>query len=1095
MVRLAALILLCIGACLALPSSSILGRKIAHENACTIRPASLGGPGDSFGKPKYNSLSANMNVRQLMRLSLLGASLLAGTQSSRAVSSSDKLCSTVNLDDIVRPPVLNELTDLNVVTRPSDDRIFKAITLKNDLRVLLVSDPSSSRCAAAMDVHVGSLSDPENIPGLAHFCEHMSFLGTKKFPEEEGFTSFLASHGGSSNAYTDNEDTCYYFDVNAEFLPESLDRFSQFFISPLFTESATNRELNAVDSEHAKNINSDSFRMYQLEKEGANPLHPFHKFATGNRETLETRPQAMGLNVRQALLDFHAEHYSSNQMTLCIVGKDKVSELEKMAVRYFEGVPNRKATVPASKWWGKTLPFLPQQAASLTEVVPVDEIRRLSMSWPITVSSADEREELLAIKPEAFVAHLIGHEGKGSLRSLLVAKGWANGVGASTSTDISDMQLFEVSVELTEQGLKHRDEIVSMVFAYIDLLKSRPDGDSDKDPIPEYIFQEVDALSRISFDYSEKSDPVDLASMIVTDMQQFRSPSKYLTGSRIVSYYPLVSQCEVSKYLSRLLPRSLQLRVVAREFEGHTTREGDWYGTKYNVVPKLEAETKRWAAVRSKQFPALALPQPNDLIPQNFDLIAAVPVGQSQVEREKNLAIPPTMILDDKRWSVWHKTDSAFGQPRTYAIISLAVPANKYDATFVTKAKLFSYCFLDSINEFLYDARLAGLTFELEFTSKGVQLQLGGFSDKLESFAERVLQLLKNFRPDEHTFARFKDLQERSLSGWRTQQPYYHTTYYSSLATETLQYPIEDLQKALASLKVHDISDFLGDVLKTSAGTALVMGNVDSRGAIDLLGAVDKAFPFAPLAVELRSRRYISVLPLATPQKSGVILQHSEPNTQDDNSAVTFNFQLPTRDLNETIYLELLADTFEQGFYNTLRTQEQLGYIVFSGVRHKEGVLTLCLTVQSNVLDGPGLTERIQSYIETAVEDITNISRGDFEAFKEGLRVRKLEPDQRLTSQATRLWAEVNNKDVEPPLFDRYIREVAVLDRLKQSDFNSFVRDILETNGARRRLLVSEINSTIPTPPRASVGVTKRPTPQLEKVNDEIQFRKSLTQL
>jgi hypothetical protein len=40
----------------------------------------------------------------------------------------------------------------------------------------------------------------------------------------------------------------YYFDVNAEHLPGALDRFAQFFIAPLFTEAATARELNAVDS-------------------------------------------------------------------------------------------------------------------------------------------------------------------------------------------------------------------------------------------------------------------------------------------------------------------------------------------------------------------------------------------------------------------------------------------------------------------------------------------------------------------------------------------------------------------------------------------------------------------------------------------------------------------------------------------------------------------------------------------------------------------------------------------------------------------------------------------------------------------------------
>jgi insulysin len=208
-----------------------------------------------------------------MRLSLLGVSLLAGGRSSRAApSSSQSLCSTVSLEEIIRPAV--SAADSIVVTKLRDDRKFKAITLKNKLRVLLVSDPASSRSAAAMDVHVGAFSDPEDIPGLAHFCEHMSFLGTKRYPNEEDFTAFLSTHGGSSNAYTDSEDTVYFFDVNAEFLDGALDRFSQFFISPLFTESATNRELNAIDSEHAKNINNDGFRIYQVSPTYSQPPFP-----------------------------------------------------------------------------------------------------------------------------------------------------------------------------------------------------------------------------------------------------------------------------------------------------------------------------------------------------------------------------------------------------------------------------------------------------------------------------------------------------------------------------------------------------------------------------------------------------------------------------------------------------------------------------------------------------------------------------------------------------------------------------------------------------------------------------------------------------
>ena len=83
----------------------------------------------------------------------------------------------------------------------------------------------------------------------------MLFFGTKKYPKEDSFEEFLATNGGSSNAYTASEDTVYHFTLQAEAdskLEEGLDRFGSFFASPLFTEGATGRELNAIESEHAK---------------------------------------------------------------------------------------------------------------------------------------------------------------------------------------------------------------------------------------------------------------------------------------------------------------------------------------------------------------------------------------------------------------------------------------------------------------------------------------------------------------------------------------------------------------------------------------------------------------------------------------------------------------------------------------------------------------------------------------------------------------------------------------------------------------------------------------------------------------------------
>jgi insulysin len=136
----------------------------------------------------------------------------------------------------------------------SDDRKYRHLVLPNHLQILLISDPSTDKAAACCDVAVGSMADPAEAQGLAHFLEHMLFMGTEKYPEENEYSVFLNEHGGYSNAYTAQENTVYYFDVNSSHLEKALDLFASFFICPLFSESSTGREINAVDSENSKNL-------------------------------------------------------------------------------------------------------------------------------------------------------------------------------------------------------------------------------------------------------------------------------------------------------------------------------------------------------------------------------------------------------------------------------------------------------------------------------------------------------------------------------------------------------------------------------------------------------------------------------------------------------------------------------------------------------------------------------------------------------------------------------------------------------------------------------------------------------------------------
>ncbi|KAJ2748285.1 metalloprotease, partial [Coemansia nantahalensis] len=213
-------------------------------------------------------------------------------------------------------PYTEFVGDLN--KSPSDEREYRLIRLPNGLVAMVVHGGDESMACASICVNIGSLADPPELQGLAHFCEHLLFLGTKKYPKENEYNEYLSAHGGYSNAYTDLENTCYYFEATYDALEGALDRFSQFFIDPLFTGDCTEREVQAVDSEHKKNIQSDMWRQYQLEKELSSPAHPFSMFATGNYDTLMGAAQRMGVDLRQRLLDFHAAYYSSDIMRLVI---------------------------------------------------------------------------------------------------------------------------------------------------------------------------------------------------------------------------------------------------------------------------------------------------------------------------------------------------------------------------------------------------------------------------------------------------------------------------------------------------------------------------------------------------------------------------------------------------------------------------------------------------------------------------------------------------------------------------------------------------------------------------------------------------------
>ncbi|HEJ0001528.1 pitrilysin [Klebsiella pneumoniae] len=185
-----------------------------------------------------------------------------------------------------------------------DTRQYQAIRLDNDMVVLLVSDPQAVKSLSALVVPVGSLQDPADHQGLAHFLEHMTLMGSQKYPQPDSLAEFLKLHGGSHNASTAPYRTAFYLEVENDALDGAVDRLADAIAAPLLDKKYADRERNAVNAELTMARTRDGMRMAQVSAETINPAHPAAHFSGGNLETLSDKP---GSPVLDALHTFPDE--------------------------------------------------------------------------------------------------------------------------------------------------------------------------------------------------------------------------------------------------------------------------------------------------------------------------------------------------------------------------------------------------------------------------------------------------------------------------------------------------------------------------------------------------------------------------------------------------------------------------------------------------------------------------------------------------------------------------------------------------------------------------------------------------------------------
>uniref|UniRef100_A0A674PB61 Insulin-degrading enzyme n=1 Tax=Takifugu rubripes TaxID=31033 RepID=A0A674PB61_TAKRU len=874
-------------------------------------------------------------------------------------------------------PAVKMVVD-DIIRSPEDKRVYKGLEFTNGLKVMLISDPTTDKSSAALDVQIGSLSDPVNISGLAHFCEHMLFLGTKKYPKENEYSQFLSEHAGSSNAFTSGEHTNYYFDVSHEHLQGALDRFAQFFLCPLFDESCKDREVNAVDSEHEKNLMNDAWRLFQLEKATGNPKHPFSKFGTGNKLTLETRPSNEGVDVRQELLQFHSAYYSSNLMGLCVLGRESLDELTSMVVQLFGEVENKNVPIPEFP----VHPFQEEQLRQFYKVVPVKDIRNLYVTFPIP-----DLQKYYKSNPGHYLGHLIGHEGPGSLLSELKSKGWVNTLVGGQKEGARGFMFFIINVDLTEEGLLHVEDIIFHMFQYIQKL--RTEGPQ------EWVFQECKDLNKVAFRFKDKERPRGYTSKVASLLHYYPLKEVLAAEYLLEDFRPDL----IEMVLDKLRPEYVRVAVVSKSFEGQTDKTEEWYGTQY----KQEAisDATKWAdADLNGKF---KLPMKNEFIPTNFEIYPL----------EKESPSVPTLIKDTAMSKVWFKQDDKFFLPKACLNFEFFSPFAYVDPLHCNMAYLYLELLKDSLNEYAYAAELAGLNYDLQNTVYGMHLSVKGYNDKQHIILKKIVEKMATFEIDEKRFDIIKEAYMRSLNNFRAEQPHQHAMYYLRLLMTEVAWTKDELREALDDVTLPRLKAFIPQLLSRLHIEALLHGNITKESALGMMQMVEDTLIEHAHTKPLLPSQLIRYREVQIPDGGWYVYQ--QRNEVHNNCGIEIYYQTDLQATHENMLLELFCQIISEPCFNTLRTKEQLGYIVFSGPRRANGVQGLRFIIQSE--KAPHYLEsRVEAFLCTMEKAVEEMSEEAFQKHIQALAIRRLDKPKKLSAECGKHWGEIISQQYH---FDR----------------------------------------------------------------------------
>ena len=334
--------------------------------------------------------------------------------------------------------------------------------------------------------------------------------------------------------------------------------------------------------------------------------------------------------------------------------------------------------------------------------------------------------------------------------------------------------------------------------------------------------------------------------------------------------------------------------------------------------------------------------------------------------------------------------------------VSLRSPVANDSPRHAVLTQLFVTLLNDQLNEFAYPADIAGLGYNLYRHGRGLGIRILGYNDRQDVLLARILAALENPTFDAPRFRLEHAGLIRRLHNQRRNNPVQRLRGEISTLLVEPSWHTDALLDAARDLRVTDLEEFAPKLLHRLDVVALAHGNLSASETLEL-GA-------------LLERRIIAhATPTPVPRNQVVRLEPTErlalaiENTHHDAAVVAY-YQADAKDYATKALTALLVQTISSPFVDALRTENQLGYIVYATYINLYGVPAIGFIVQSPITTPADLDAHITGFIEEYAATIDTLDEASFTRQKQALLAQLLEAETYLSERTSRYWSEIDKQ-------------------------------------------------------------------------------------